>query len=60
VRVYRQAYNERSAGEGRTLRIRRSDCTIRLRGVFLDLQIHYRGGRLASFGLWIGVQQGPG
>ena len=48
--AYHRAYLDRAAGEGRRLRIRRSDCTISLRGLYLDLQIVYRGGRLVSFG----------
>lgn len=50
TRIYREAYRQRSAGRGRVLRIRRKDCAIRLRGVFLDLQIKYSGGRLMKFG----------
>jgi len=50
-RYYRRAYSERSTGIGAAIALevpgRRPIC---VRGVFLDLQIDFSGGRLRSFG----------
>lgn len=50
-RHYRRAYAERSSGLGapRTLHTNGEEL-LTLRGVFVDLQINYSGGRLTSFG----------
>lgn len=50
-RHYRRAYIERSSGLGaRTEIYTDTGSTFALRGVFLDLQINFSGGRLVSFG----------
>jgi hypothetical protein len=48
---YRRAYLERAADVGAPINLRMSGKTpILLRGVFLDLQMNFSGGKLARFG----------
>jgi hypothetical protein len=50
-RLYRQAYEQRGSGLGELLVIKRKNRRpIELRGLFLDLNIKFSGGRLARFG----------
>jgi len=50
-RHYRRAYIDRSSGLGTLTEIHTdTGATFALRGVFLDLQINFSGGRLVSFG----------
>jgi hypothetical protein len=49
-RIYCQAYSERLNGKGTTIALDISSRSIELRGCFLDLGIHFSGGRLIHFG----------
>jgi hypothetical protein len=50
-RCYRRAYTERLTGLGAAVTVSRpGGYPLRLRGVFLDLQIDFLGGKLAHFG----------
>ena len=48
---YRRAYAERCAGRGEIVVLETESCPpIRMRGIFLDLQLNFSGGRLVKFG----------
>ena len=49
-RLYRRAYAERCTGLGAALTIKTGSGLIHIRGAFLDLNINFSGGKLASFG----------
>jgi hypothetical protein len=50
-RHYRRAYAMRSSGIGKPIVFKARDYTaVRMRGLFLDLQINFSGGKLSSFG----------
>jgi hypothetical protein len=50
-RLYRQAYKQRCSGLGKPVIIRQgSRRPVELRGLFLDLNIRFSGGRLVRFG----------
>src|SRR5262249_54144957 len=50
-RHYRLAYSERCTGRGAPLTVEAAGRPIlHMRGLFLDLQINFSGGRLANFG----------
>jgi hypothetical protein len=50
-RFYRRAYAERRSGAGKSILIITEDCRpIELRGLYLDLNIEFAGGRLVRFG----------
>ncbi len=50
-RQYRRAYVQRRRDTGAPIVVEASGCSpIRMRGMFLDLQINFSGGRLVSFG----------
>jgi hypothetical protein len=50
-RLYRRAYAERLRGAGKPILIVTEDCgPIELRGLYLDLNIEFAGGRLVRFG----------
>jgi hypothetical protein len=49
--LYRQAYIERCTGRGTPIVVKtRHRAPIKMRGVFLDLQMNFSGGKLARFG----------
>jgi len=48
---YRRAYAERCTGKGAPIALKAEGCPpICMRGVFLDLQLNFSGGRLVKFG----------
>ncbi len=48
---YRRAYAERCAGRGEPIMLETESCPpVRMRGMFLDLQVNFSGGRLVRFG----------
>jgi hypothetical protein len=50
-RYYRRAYAERSTGIGAPIVVKaKRHASISMRGVFLDLQINFSGGKLVKFG----------
>jgi hypothetical protein len=50
-RLYRRAYEQRCSGLGRPLTIRQGNRRlVELRGLYLDLNINFSGGRLVRFG----------
>jgi hypothetical protein len=50
-RHYRRAYTERRAGIGAPIVVKAADyAPFHMRGVFLDLQINFSGGKLVKFG----------
>jgi hypothetical protein len=50
-RYYRRAYADGSSGLGTPITIHADDhASVHMRGVFLDLQINFSGGKLVSFG----------
>jgi len=50
-RLYRRAYAERRSGAGKPTLIVTEDCVpIKLRGLYLDLNIEFAGGHLVRFG----------
>jgi hypothetical protein len=49
-KLYRAAYLQRSAGLGKPVKITGRNITLFARGMFLDLQLEYAGGKLLRFG----------